>query len=156
MPWRASCPPPWLELIVDPEDQTRTLLGQRALFHPRRLAGGARAVMISPLHGLVLGAMLASVARAAQGLGVDPAAPPRVPAPQLVDAPDHDGNARMNSTCHSSGVAAANTGCSQGTLTRAAAKTISQATPHGSSRLVTTPTARSDACWVRPAMAAPI
>jgi len=62
----------------------------------------------------------------------------------------------MNSTCHRSGVAVPNTGCSHGTLTRAAAKTISQAMPHSSSGLVKTPTARSDACWVRAAMAAPI
>jgi Protein of unknown function (DUF2867) len=81
----------WLELLIDCEDQGRTLFRQRALLHPRRLAGHVYAEMISPLHGLVLGAMAANVARAAQGLGVDPAASPRVPAPQLVDAPDHDG-----------------------------------------------------------------
>ena len=76
----------WLELIVDSDDAGRTLLRQRALFHPRGLAGHLYWALISPFHGFVFGAMLTNIARAAQVIG---ATSPRVPAPQLVDPPDH-------------------------------------------------------------------
>jgi uncharacterized protein YbjT (DUF2867 family) len=56
----------WLELIVDTDGQGRTLFRQRALFHPRGLAGHAYWAMIYPFHGVVFGGMQRNIARAAQ------------------------------------------------------------------------------------------
>jgi hypothetical protein len=58
----------WLEPIIDSEDQGRTLLRQRALFHPRGLAGHLYWALIYPLHGLVFGGMQPNITRAAQSL----------------------------------------------------------------------------------------
>ena len=57
----------WLELIVDTDDHGRTLFRQRALFHPRGLAGHVYWKVISPFHGIVFGSMQRNIARAAEG-----------------------------------------------------------------------------------------
>ena len=46
----------WLELIIDTDDQGRTLFRQRALFHPRGLAGHIYWALIRPFHWVVFGA----------------------------------------------------------------------------------------------------
>jgi Protein of unknown function (DUF2867) len=61
----------WLELIVDTDDSTptgRTVFLQRALFHPRGLAGHLYWKGISPIHGLVFGARQHNIAHAAESL----------------------------------------------------------------------------------------
>ena len=60
----------WLELIVDTDDSLptgRTVFRQRALFHPRGLAGHLYWKAISPFHDLVFGAMQRNIAHAAEG-----------------------------------------------------------------------------------------
>ena len=78
----------WLELIVDTDDQGQTLFRQRALFHPRGLAGHLYWAVIRPFHGAVFGGMQRNIARAAESLPPgdtsrgDPSAretPPRPP-----------------------------------------------------------------------------
>jgi uncharacterized protein YbjT (DUF2867 family) len=54
----------WLELSVDAQSGG-TLYRQRALFHPRGLAGQLYWWSIKPLHGLVFGAMARNLARSA-------------------------------------------------------------------------------------------
>jgi uncharacterized protein YbjT (DUF2867 family) len=61
----------WLELIVEADDEGRTLFRQRALFRPRGLAGHLYWKLISPFHGLVFGAMQHNIARAAEDLVAD-------------------------------------------------------------------------------------
>jgi hypothetical protein len=56
----------WLELKVERDADGRTVYVQRALFHPRGLAGHAYWWAVAPLHGVVFGGMLAGVARAAE------------------------------------------------------------------------------------------
>jgi len=63
----------WLELIIDSDDQGRTVFRQRALFHPRGLAGHLYWKSISPFHGLVFGGMQRNIARAAEDLVADSA-----------------------------------------------------------------------------------
>ena len=58
----------WLELIVDTDDQGQTLFRQRALFHPRGLAGHLYWAVIRPFHGAVFGGMQRNIARAAESL----------------------------------------------------------------------------------------
>jgi len=58
----------WLELIVDADDEGRTLFRQRALFHPHGLAGHLYWAMIYPFHGLVFGGMQRNIAHAAESL----------------------------------------------------------------------------------------
>jgi hypothetical protein len=55
----------WLELGVEVENGT-TILVQRALFHPRGLAGQAYWWSVAPFHGIVFGGMLANISGAAQ------------------------------------------------------------------------------------------
>ena len=57
----------WLELIIDTDDRGRTLFRQRALFHPRGLAGHIYWAIIRPFHGVVFGGMQRNIARAAEG-----------------------------------------------------------------------------------------
>lgn len=73
----------WLELSVETDERGRTLFVQRALFHPRGLAGHAYWWSVAPFHGIVFGGMLANIAgaaarrsaeRRAAGLGRRPAA----------------------------------------------------------------------------------
>ena len=56
----------WLELAVETDESGGTLFVQRALFHPRGLAGHAYWWSIAPFHGIVFGGMLANIAGAAQ------------------------------------------------------------------------------------------
>ncbi|WP_243716425.1 SDR family oxidoreductase [Actinomadura sp. KC345] len=65
----------WLELRVSEEDG-RGLLGQRALFHPRGLAGHAYWWAFRPFHDRVFGGMCRGIARAAEE-----AERPRAPEP---------------------------------------------------------------------------
>ena len=58
----------WLGLIIDADDQGRTLFRQRALFHPRGLAGHLYWAMVYPFHGFVFGGMQRNIARAAECL----------------------------------------------------------------------------------------
>lgn len=56
----------WLELIIEKDEEGRTLFRQRALFHPHGPAGGLYWAMIKPFHGLVFGGMQRNIARAAE------------------------------------------------------------------------------------------
>ena len=56
----------WLELIVETDEHGRTMFRQRALFHPRGLAGHVYWKAISPFHGVVFGSMQRNIARAAE------------------------------------------------------------------------------------------
>jgi uncharacterized protein YbjT (DUF2867 family) len=56
----------WLELIVETDEQGRTLFRQRALFHPQGPAGGLYWAMIYPFHGLVFGGMQRNIALEAE------------------------------------------------------------------------------------------
>jgi uncharacterized protein YbjT (DUF2867 family) len=56
----------WLELIVETDEKGRTLFRQRALFHPRGLAGHVYWAVIRPFHGVVFGGMQRNIARAAE------------------------------------------------------------------------------------------
>ena len=56
----------WLELSVDASDETTTRFHQRALFHPRGIAGHAYWWAVWPFHGIVFGSMQRNIARAAE------------------------------------------------------------------------------------------
>ncbi|MEP7016556.1 MAG: SDR family oxidoreductase [Actinomycetota bacterium] len=56
----------WLELIIDTDARGRTVFRQRALFHPRGLAGHVYWTLIKPFHGLVFGGMQRNIAAAAE------------------------------------------------------------------------------------------
>ncbi|MFC3687809.1 SDR family oxidoreductase [Aquipuribacter hungaricus] len=58
----------WLELLVEQDPVGRTLFRQRALFHPRGLAGHAYWWAVAPFHAFVFGGMQANVAVAAERL----------------------------------------------------------------------------------------
>jgi uncharacterized protein YbjT (DUF2867 family) len=60
----------WLELIIDTDEQDQTLFRQRALFHPRGLAGHLYWAMVYPFHGFVFGSMQRNISRAAERLRV--------------------------------------------------------------------------------------
>lgn len=65
----------WLELSVTPEDG-RTVLHQRAIFHPQGLPGHLYWRAISPFHALIFGRMPRNIAAAARGDGSgEPPAP---------------------------------------------------------------------------------
>ncbi|MFK0192855.1 SDR family oxidoreductase [Kitasatospora sp. NPDC090308] len=59
----------WLELRVGRDRQGRTVYLQRALFHPRGLAGQAYWWSVSPFHAFVFGGMARNITRAAERLG---------------------------------------------------------------------------------------
>ncbi len=61
----------WLELKVDRDEHGGTLFVQRALFHPRGLAGHAYWWAVAPFHGIVFGGMLANITGAAQRAGLE-------------------------------------------------------------------------------------
>jgi len=71
----------WLDLIVETDEDGRTLFRQRALFHPQGPAGGLYWAMIYPFHGLVFGGMQRNIAHEAEGLGGYGDTSPRVPPP---------------------------------------------------------------------------
>ena len=56
----------WLELVVDRDDQDRTVLRQRALFHPHGLLGHVYWWLIAPFHGVVFGGMQRNIAATAE------------------------------------------------------------------------------------------
>ncbi|HEY7718102.1 MAG TPA: SDR family oxidoreductase [Pedococcus sp.] len=56
----------WLELIAEADEQGRTVFRQRALFHPRGLAGHLYWAAVYPFHGVVFGGMQRNIARAAE------------------------------------------------------------------------------------------
>ncbi|MEO7125681.1 MAG: SDR family oxidoreductase [Nakamurella sp.] len=58
----------WLELIVETDDEGRTVFRQRALFHPRGLAGHAYWISVLPFHGIVFGGMQRNIRAAASRL----------------------------------------------------------------------------------------
>ena len=58
----------WYELIIDTDDQRRTVFRQRALFHPRGLAGHIYWALIRPFHWVVFGGMQRNIAAAAEGM----------------------------------------------------------------------------------------
>jgi uncharacterized protein YbjT (DUF2867 family) len=63
----------WLELSIidaDPDDD-ETVFHQRALFHPRGIAGHVYWWVIWPFHGIVFGGMQRNIARAAEQLEQD-------------------------------------------------------------------------------------
>ncbi|WP_228447461.1 SDR family oxidoreductase [Streptomyces paludis] len=55
----------WLELSAETDDEGRTRYRQRALFHPRGLAGHAYWWSVSPFHAVVFGGMARNITRAA-------------------------------------------------------------------------------------------
>ena len=63
----------WLELsIIDSDhDDAATMFHQRALFHPRGIAGHAYWWAVWPFHGLVFGSMQRNIARAAEALATE-------------------------------------------------------------------------------------
>lgn len=67
----------WLELIIDTDEEGRTLFRQRALFHPLGPLGGLYWVMIKPFHGLVFGGMQRNIARAAENLSPSETSSPK-------------------------------------------------------------------------------
>ncbi|WP_461021930.1 SDR family oxidoreductase [Thalassiella azotivora] len=56
----------WLEMRVEPEPSGRSTFRQRALFHPRGLAGHLYWAVVTPFHGVVFGGMQRGIARAAE------------------------------------------------------------------------------------------
>ncbi|TAL15480.1 MAG: SDR family oxidoreductase, partial [Frankiales bacterium] len=60
----------WLELKVEVDDAGGTRYVQRALFHPRGLAGHAYWWAVAPFHGVVFGGMLANIAGEARRVGL--------------------------------------------------------------------------------------
>ena len=72
----------WLEFSLEPtgaQTDASTRLRQRALFHPRGLAGHAYWKGISPFHGIVFGSMIENIATAAEAAGARPATRPPEP-----------------------------------------------------------------------------
>ncbi|MCX5202325.1 SDR family oxidoreductase [Streptomyces sp. NBC_00237] len=57
----------WLELGVRRDGEGRTVYHQRAVFHPRGLAGHAYWWSVAPFHGVVFGGMVRNIAAAAEG-----------------------------------------------------------------------------------------
>ncbi|MEV7277858.1 SDR family oxidoreductase [Streptomyces sp. NPDC093111] len=56
----------WLEMGVDRDERGRTSYRQRALFHPRGLAGQAYWWSVAPFHAVVFGGMARNIARTAE------------------------------------------------------------------------------------------
>ncbi len=55
----------WLEFTVEQDGQGRAVLGQRATFYPRGLAGHAYWYAVMPFHGVVFGSMIRNISAAA-------------------------------------------------------------------------------------------
>ncbi len=64
----------WLELRAETDEEGRTLLHQRALFHPRGLPGHLYWRSVAPFHGVVFGGMARNIARTAERQRQAPAA----------------------------------------------------------------------------------
>jgi hypothetical protein len=56
----------WLDLRVEHGEDGTTVYDQRALFHPRGLAGHLYWWSVAPFHGIVFGSMVRNIARAAE------------------------------------------------------------------------------------------
>ncbi|MFH8728971.1 SDR family oxidoreductase [Streptomyces termitum] len=56
----------WLEMAVERDGRGRTVYRQRALFHPRGLAGQAYWWSVAPFHAVVFGGMARKIARTAE------------------------------------------------------------------------------------------
>lgn len=56
----------WLEMTVERDEAGRTTYRQRALFHPKGLAGHAYWWAVSPFHAVVFGGMARNIARTAE------------------------------------------------------------------------------------------
>jgi uncharacterized protein YbjT (DUF2867 family) len=56
----------WLDLAVEEDDQGRTVLRQKAWFHPRGLLGQLYWLSATPFHGAVFGSMQRNIAYAAE------------------------------------------------------------------------------------------
>ena len=67
----------WLDFTISTSESGYTVLGQRATFYPRGLAGHAYWYAVLPFHGIVFGTMIRNMVKAAQK---EPDAPPG-PAP---------------------------------------------------------------------------
>ena len=63
----------WLELRASTDDEGRTVYSQRALFHPRGLAGHAYWWSVAPFHGIVFGSMVRNIAAGAAKAGASAA-----------------------------------------------------------------------------------
>ena len=61
----------WLDLLVETDEQGRTVFRQKALFHPRGLSGWAYWQAIKPFHGIIFGGMQRNVAHAAEAVQPD-------------------------------------------------------------------------------------
>ena len=64
----------WLEFTVESDEHGRTVFRQRALFHPRGLAGHAYWWAVAPFHSVVFGGMLKNITRAAERTSTPPRA----------------------------------------------------------------------------------
>lgn len=58
----------WLDLSIGTDERDRTLLRQRAIFHPRGLSGQLYWWSVWPFHGIVFGSMQRNIAKAAEEL----------------------------------------------------------------------------------------
>jgi uncharacterized protein YbjT (DUF2867 family) len=58
----------WLDLGISTGPQGETMFVQKAIFHPRGLAGQAYWYSVLPFHGVVFGSMQRNIARAAEAL----------------------------------------------------------------------------------------
>lgn len=58
----------WLDLVVERDEQGRTVFRQKALFHPHGLAGQLYWWSVYPFHGIVFGEMQRNIAIAAEQL----------------------------------------------------------------------------------------
>ncbi len=56
----------WLDLRVERGENGATVYDQRALFHPRGLAGHLYWWSVAPFHGIVFGSMVRNIARTAE------------------------------------------------------------------------------------------
>jgi hypothetical protein len=56
----------WLEMRVESAGAESSVYRQRAVFHPRGLAGHAYWWAVAPFHGLVFGGMLRNIKAAAE------------------------------------------------------------------------------------------
>ncbi|WP_265291918.1 SDR family oxidoreductase [Streptomyces sp. SHP 1-2] len=72
--------PAWLEMYVETDGEGRTRYRQRALFHPRGLAGHLYWWSVWPFHAVVFGGMARNIARAAAREAGAPSPAPSGPA----------------------------------------------------------------------------
>ncbi|WP_053649099.1 MULTISPECIES: SDR family oxidoreductase [unclassified Streptomyces] len=87
----------WLEMRSERDERGRTRYHQRALFHPRGLAGQLYWWSVAPFHAVVFGGMARNIARTAERSADAAASPkgadPDAPAARAGDVPAHAGDA---------------------------------------------------------------